>query len=89
MTYRDDEDEDDWEEDGDAGVDDDDEPTIPCPYCKHELLEDSPWCPACERYLSAEDRPRESRPAWVIATTLVCLAIALWWVFAAFGGAGG
>jgi len=51
-----DEDEDDWEDDeADLGDDSDDEPTVPCPYCRREILEDSPRCPYCERYISAED----------------------------------
>ena len=83
--YRDDEDEDDdsWDGDADAGDDADDEPTVPCPYCGRQMLEDSPRCPSCERYISAEDSAQPRKPLWVIATALVCLAIALWWLFAA------
>lgn len=89
-TYRDqDEDDDeDWDDhDADLGDDSDDlddEPTVLCPYCRHEILEDSPRCPYCERYISAEDHAGPGKPLWVIATALVCLAIALWWVFVAF-----
>ncbi|MFM8953492.1 MAG: hypothetical protein ACKOOF_10600 [Planctomycetaceae bacterium] len=35
-----DEDED-WENDSDK------EPTVPCPYCRRDILEDSPRCPYC------------------------------------------
>lgn len=79
-SYRD---EDDWEDD-EADDDADDEPTIPCPYCRHEILEDSPYCPSCERYISAEDQAGPGKPTWVVATSLVCLAIAVWWVFMAW-----
>lgn len=82
----------DWDDDRDEeepGFDDDpddsdDEPTVPCPFCRHEILEDSPYCPACERYISDEDRARAGKPAWVFVTALVCLGIAVWWVLAAF-----
>lgn len=82
-TYRDqDEDDDDWEDDeGDVDADSDDEPTVPCPYCRREILEDSPRCPYCERYISAEDHAGSPKPLWVIATALACLGIAIWWIF--------
>ncbi len=70
---------DDW--DGDDFPDDEgDESTVPCPYCRREMFEDSPRCPHCERYISAEDRARPGFPVWVIATALVCLASALCWM---------
>ena len=80
---------DDWDDDRDddsepGDQDPDDEPTVPCPYCRREILEDSPHCPFCERYISAEDSPGPRKPFWVIATALICLAIALWLVFVAF-----
>ena len=81
-AYRDsdDEEEDDWEDDGD---DSGDESTVPCPYCRRDILEDTPRCPYCERYFSEEDHAGPGRPAWVVVTALVCLAIAVWWIFAA------
>jgi hypothetical protein len=86
--YRDqsEDEEDEWdaEDDADIGDDSDDEPTVPCPYCRREILEDSPRCPYCERYISAEDHAGPKKPLWIIATALVCLGVALWWVFAAF-----
>jgi len=77
------EDDDSWDGDTDAADDADDEPTVPCPYCGQEMLEDSPRCPSCERYISAEDSAAPRKPLWVISTALVCLAIAFWWLFAA------
>lgn len=82
--YRDDDGEDDedadWDTDGDSGDDSADEPTVPCPYCGQEFLEDSPRCPHCERYISDEDSPPSRRPLWVLATALICLASLLWWL---------
>ena len=85
-AYRDDDEDDDWdpEDDGDFGDDSDDEPTVPCPYCRREILEDVPQCPYCERFISAEDHAGPKKPVWIIATALVCLAAALWWVLMAF-----
>jgi hypothetical protein len=86
--YRDEsaDEDDEWdpEDDADIGDDSDEEPTVPCPYCRREILEDSPRCPYCERFISAEDHAGPKKPLWIIATALVCLGVALWWVFAAF-----
>lgn len=87
-AYRDhdeDEDEDrDWADDQeDYGDDSDDEPTVPCPYCRRDILEDSPRCPHCERYISEEDHASPKKPLWVIVTALACLAIAVWLALAA------
>lgn len=83
-AYRDSEEDDDWDEDeSDLGDDSGDEPTVPCPYCRREILEDSPRCPYCERFISEEDHAPPGKPLWVIVTALICLAMALWWVFVA------
>lgn len=85
MRDRDqDEDDYDWEDETESGDDEsaDDEPTVPCPYCREEMLEDSPRCPSCERYISAEDHVAPQKPLWVIATALVCLGFAIWWALA-------
>ena len=82
-AYRDEDDEA-WDDDAEDSVDADDEPTVPCPYCRREILEDSPRCPVCERYLSAADHARTRQPAWVIVTAVVCLAAAVWWALAGF-----
>ncbi len=84
-AYRD-EDDDEWEDggnDADPGDDSDEEPTVPCPYCRHEILEDLPHCPSCNRALSAEDHAAPRKPLWIIATALVCLAAVLWWILMA------
>ena len=93
MPYRDDndEDDDDWEDDSDldsdadfdSGNDDpDDDETVPCPFCKRQILEDTPRCPYCEHYLSEQDFARGSKPPWVIVTAVVCLVAAIWLAFA-------
>lgn len=70
------------EDEADYGDDPGKEPTAPCPYCRREILEDSPRCPYCERYISEEDNASPPKPLWVIATALICLGIAIWWVVA-------
>lgn len=72
-----------WDDETDIGDDTDDEPTVPCPYCRRDILEDSPRCPYCERYISEEDHAGPRKPLWVIVTALICLGIAIWWVVAA------
>lgn len=79
----DDDEPDDWdddqEDDESAWEAGDEEPTVPCPHCRQEMLEDSPRCPHCERYISAEDHAAPGRPAWVVITAVLCLAMALAW----------
>jgi hypothetical protein len=70
----------DWDEAPDD--DESDDATLPCPFCGHEIYEDTPRCPACERYLSPEDFARRRRPLWVTVTAVVCLLIAIWLAFA-------
>lgn len=80
-----DNDDDDWDDDPTDDVDansDDDEPTLPCPYCRREIHEDSERCPYCEQYISDEDRRRAAKPWWLVLGVAVCLAITLWWLVA-------
>lgn len=82
-AYRhDDEAADAWDGEDEFDADDSaDEPTVPCPSCGCEIFEDTPRCPSCERYISAEDHTASRKPLWVIATALICLGVALSWVF--------
>ena len=70
---------DEFEEDVDDGSDvddsavDDDEPTIPCPFCKAEIWEDAPRCPRCGNELGGADMPAPRRPWWVLITALLLL----------------
>lgn len=72
----------DWDDEADIDHDVEDEPTVSCPHCGHEILEDSPWCPNCERYISAEDHAGPRKPTWMIVTALISLGIAIWWALA-------
>ena len=57
-----------------------DEPTIPCPYCKRQILEDSPRCPYCENYISTEDTVPASKPWWIIGGTLLVFYVVYKWI---------
>ena len=86
--------EDKWEDnDFDSGDDDsdfeteeaDEEPTIPCPYCRRLIHEDAQRCPYCENYISAEDSPAAAslvsqKPLWFVAGLLLCLLIVVLWI---------
>jgi hypothetical protein len=75
-----DEDDEAWDDDAaDAGhVDsEEDEPTLPCPFCRREIHEEAEQCPYCEQYISDEDR-RQATKSWRIAAiALVCVALLL------------
>jgi hypothetical protein len=63
--------------------DDEEEPTIPCPYCHREVLEDAERCPYCEGYLSKEDAPSARKPWWIVVGVIACLYVVyrwnIWW----------
>ncbi len=59
---------------------DEDEPTIPCPYCRREIHEDSLRCPYCEQYISAEDAPSGPKPLWLVLGVLLCLLLVGLWI---------
>jgi hypothetical protein len=91
MPYRRDVDEE-WEEDfnsdGENEHDDeeelggvnDQETTIPCPYCNRDIHKESVRCPYCERYLSEEDAPPSRRLWWLIAGVVAGLFAVYWWI---------
>lgn len=81
MHGRDAEWDDDWEDDDDVDLYDDDEPTIPCPWCRREIHEDAEQCPYCEHYLSDEDAPSPGKPWWIIVGTIGCLYLCYRWIF--------
>jgi transposase-like protein len=64
----------------DSWDDDDEEPTIPCPYCRREIHEESPRCPHCGNYISEEDNPPARKPWWVIVGALLCLYVVYRWI---------
>lgn len=68
----------------DAPWDDDDgdsDPTMPCPYCGADIYDDAIYCPACDRYLSDEERTTTNQKPWIIVTAVVLLAVFLWACF--------
>jgi hypothetical protein len=72
-------DEDDKSEEGDSG-DDDEEATVPCPYCDKPIHEDSERCPYCEKYISAEDAPPARKPVWIVIGAIVALIVIYRWI---------
>jgi uncharacterized protein (DUF983 family) len=72
---------DDWDDADDLpdDSDDGDDTTIPCPACGEPIFEDSPRCPACGEYVIA-GAAAGPRPAWVVLTVIICLALAAWWI---------
>jgi hypothetical protein len=67
-------------EDADWPDDEDEDPTVPCPYCRREVYEDSERCPYCARYISKEDAPPERKPWWIIIGVVACLWVVYRWV---------
>lgn len=65
---------DDWDDD------EDDEPTVPCPYCRRPIHEDAQRCPHCESYISEEDRAASSKPWWIILGVLLGLFVVYRWI---------
>jgi len=65
-----------------SDADDDDLDTIPCPYCRRDIAEDTPRCPYCENYLSEEDSaaPPEAKPWWLILGVIACLYAVYRWI---------
>ncbi|REK18336.1 MAG: zinc ribbon domain-containing protein [Planctomycetota bacterium] len=66
--------------DGEPYGEEEDEPTVACPYCKREIHEDAQRCPYCEQYISAEDSPPGSKPWWIVLGAVLALFGLLWWV---------
>jgi hypothetical protein len=60
--------------------DDDEEATIPCPYCHRQIHEDSQRCPYCENYISEEDKVPAHKPGWIIIGVLLVFLILYWWI---------
>ena len=59
---------------------DDDEDTIPCPYCGHPIFDDTPRCPHCENYLSEEEAAPSRQPWWIVLGVAVCLYLVYRWI---------
>jgi hypothetical protein len=68
-------DEDDWDDDEEG-----EEPTIPCPYCRRQIHEESQRCPYCGNYISDEDTVPSRKPWWIVIGALLVLYIVYRWV---------
>lgn len=67
------------ENEDDYADEDEGEPTIPCPYCREEIHEDSSRCPECGAWISREDAPPARKPWWIIIGVIAGLyAVARW-----------
>lgn len=53
---------------------------MPCPHCMAVIFDESERCPACGQYLSEEDTPLR-KPVWIIIGVLICLALAVMWIW--------
>ncbi len=62
----------DWQDDAEDV--EDEEASLPCPYCKREIYADAVRCPYCEQYISDEEHPTK-KPAWIGITAMVLLLI--------------
>ena len=69
---------DDWD-DSEASEEDDDQ-TVPCPYCKKAIHEDAERCPHCESYISQEDAPPHGKPMWFIIGAIAALVVVYMWI---------
>jgi hypothetical protein len=75
MSYADD---DDWDEPDDES--DDGPDTATCPYCNDEIYGDTVRCPHCGNYISKEDAPPGRKPAWLVLGAIAVLAIIAMWI---------
>jgi predicted nucleic acid-binding Zn ribbon protein len=67
-------DEDSWDDNNDE------ESTIPCPYCKRSIHEDSQRCLHCGNYISEEDVAPARKPWWIIVGVLLALYVVYRWI---------
>jgi len=81
------EDDSDWDDNDLADEDfaedstnEDDEPTVPCPYCRREILEDLARCPYCQRDISQEDAPPQPKSWFIVVGVVLCLYVVYLWI---------
>jgi hypothetical protein len=60
--------------------DDDEEPTIPCPYCNRPIYDDAQRCPYCENYISAEDIVPARKSWWIVIGALLVFYVIYRWI---------
>ena len=89
-TWQDpDDDWDDEDDDFDANYEDDEEePTVTCPYCRAEVWEEASQCPECGEYLSLEDGQvrHQWQPRWIVFTAALLLGLILLGYLSGLGG---
>jgi DNA-directed RNA polymerase subunit RPC12/RpoP len=68
------------EEDADDAPVDEEESTVPCPYCGKDIFDESLRCPHCGNYISEADSPPSRKPWWVVAGVIICLYIVYRWI---------
>jgi hypothetical protein len=81
MPRRHDDDVDDEDEDDDLpdGVYHDDElPTVTCPHCRADVIEDAITCPVCNEYM---DAPGQGLGTFGLIMMGLAMACALFWAF--------
>jgi hypothetical protein len=61
----------------------DDDDTMPCPYCRRPIHEDAQRCPYCENYISEEDTPPRPKTWWFMVGILLCMLIVVMWIISA------
>jgi len=70
------------EEDDDEvyGLEEDEDPVIPCPNCGKEVFDDAEQCPSCGHWLAPDRSPMRGRPSWFLILGFggAILAILLW-----------
>ncbi len=72
-----------WEDEEDIydeSTEDDEDPTIACPYCKRKIHEDSERCLNCEHYISSEDVPPQRKSWLIVIGTVLCLYVVYRWI---------
>lgn len=67
-------------EDWDDPLDDSEDATEACPYCRRDIYADAVRCPYCEQYISEEDSPSSPQPRWFVITAVLCLIMVAFWI---------
>ncbi|HYV35251.1 MAG TPA: hypothetical protein VE988_06080 [Gemmataceae bacterium] len=66
----------DHSDDPDGGVE-----TLPCPFCKAPVYENTERCPHCENYLFYDGPSSPAKPLWFLAGVVICLGVVIYWIF--------
>ena len=72
-------DEDVWD-DEENDQQEDEETTIPCPYCRRQIYEESQRCPYCGEYIVEDDAAAAHKPWWIIVGVLLALLVVYQWI---------